>query len=78
MTADLSILLDKNHVLHSSPIITADGSQLHVNYIGLMSTSNLSLPATFHVPNLIINLIFVGQIYNLGLNVIFSFFGCHV
>lgn len=78
MTADPSILLDKTPVTQSSPINSNDRSQLHVNHIGSMSTSNISIHTTFHVPNLTINLISIGQLCDLGLNIIFSSSSCHV
>lgn len=78
MTDDPSIFLDKTHVSHLSLINTINGSSLHVNHIGSVSTLNLSLPVTFHLPKLTINLIYVGQLCDLGLNIIFSSSSCYV
>ena len=78
MADDPSIFLDKTPVSHSSLINTADGSSLHINHTGSVSTSNLSLPTTFHVPKLTINLISVGQLCDVGLQVIFFSSYCHV
>lgn len=72
------IFTSKRHVSHTSSINTTDGSQLHVNLTETVATPNLSLPATFHILKLIINLIYVGQLCDLGLNVIFFSSGCHV
>lgn len=78
MTTDSSIFSFKKHVPYTYPINIVDGFQLHVNHIWSASISNLSLPATSHVPKLIMNLIFVGQLCDLGLNVIFFSSGCQV
>ena len=51
---------------------------MHATHIGPVSTSNLSITSTFHIPKLVINLISVGQLCDLGLTVIFSSSGCHV
>lgn len=78
MTSDSTIFLSRDSILYKSPIKTADGSQLHVKHIGQVSTPNLSLTITFRIPKLTINLIYVGQLCDLGLNIVFSSFGGHV
>lgn len=78
MTSDPTIFMSKNPTPHLSFINTADGSQLHVNHTGSFSISNLSLPATSYIPKLIINLIYIGQLCDLGLNDICYSSGCHV
>lgn len=78
MTVNSSIFSYTNPVSQPSHINSADGSQLHINHIGSVFTSNLSLPATFHVPKLSINIIYVGQLCDLKLNVIFSSSGYQV
>ncbi|CAL9017369.1 unnamed protein product [Prunus brigantina] len=67
----------------SSPIIhTADGSLVIASYIGysinnyIKITNALSLPDVFLIPKLSMNLLSVGQLCDLGLNVIFSSSGC--
>lgn len=75
MTSDSTIFISKNSTSHTSLIKTVDGSQLHVTYIGLVFTFNLSLPSTFHIHKLTNNLIYVGQLCDIGLNVVFSSFG---
>ncbi|GKV11339.1 hypothetical protein SLEP1_g22603 [Rubroshorea leprosula] len=59
-------------------IHTIDGSQMQVSQYGQVSTSTLTLPNTFLIPKLTFNLIYVGQLCELGLELIFSTNGCHV
>ena len=49
-----------------------------VNHIGYVFVSNLSLSNTFLIPKLTLNLLSVGQLCELGLNVIFTSSGCRV
>ena len=44
--------------------------------IGSISTSNLSVPRVFNVPNLSYNLFFVGQLAELGYRFNFNYSGC--
>ncbi|GKU96661.1 hypothetical protein SLEP1_g9872 [Rubroshorea leprosula] len=60
------------------PIHTADGSQMQVSQYGQVCTSTLTLPNTFLIPKLTFNLISVGQLCELGLELIFSTHGCLV
>ncbi|GKV09607.1 hypothetical protein SLEP1_g21080 [Rubroshorea leprosula] len=60
------------------PIHTADGSQMQVSQYGQVSTSTLTLLNTFLIPKLSFNLISVGQLCELGLELIFSTHGCRV
>ena len=46
--------------------------------IGSVSTSNLSVPGVFNVPDLSYNLFSVGQLTELGYRIIFDYFGCIV
>ncbi|KAG5543282.1 hypothetical protein RHGRI_016128 [Rhododendron griersonianum] len=63
----------------SMPVIhTADGSHMHVGHVGHVSTTNVSLPGSYLIPALTLNLISVGQLCELGLTVIFSPSGCQV
>jgi len=59
-----------------SSIHTPDGSNMNVSYKGSISSSDLSLPDTFVIPTLNFNLISVGQLCDLGYDVIFSSRGC--
>jgi len=65
--------IDINHSIH-----TADGSLMHVSHTCSISLSNLSLPNTYLIPKLNFNLISVGQLCDLGYEIIFSSFGCRV
>jgi hypothetical protein len=59
-------------------ITTADGSAMTVSHVGSISTPNLSVSDVFCVPELHLNLLSVGQLTELGLNLFFSSRGCLV
>jgi hypothetical protein len=59
-------------------ITTADGSAMTVSHVGSISTPNLSVSNVFCVPKLHLNLLSVGQLTELGLNLLFSSRGCLV
>ncbi|XP_057723477.1 uncharacterized protein LOC130939384 [Arachis stenosperma] len=59
-------------------INTANGSLLHAIHKGSIFQSTLNLPDTYYVPKLNFNLISVGQLVDLGFDVNFSIFCCHV
>ena len=63
---------------HPLNIHIADGSTMHGNSLGFVSTSNLSVPGAFHVPGLSCNLCSVGQLAKLGYRLIFDYSGCTV
>jgi hypothetical protein len=67
---------------HSPPVLptitTADGSAMTVSHVGSISTPNLSVFDVFCVPKLHLNLLSVGQLTELGLNLFFSSRGCLV
>jgi hypothetical protein len=67
---------------HTPPVLptitTVDGSALTVSHVGSISTPNLSVSNVFCVPKLHLNLLFVGQLTELGLNLFFSSCGCLV
>ena len=46
--------------------------------IGSISTSNLSVPGVFNVPNISYNLFSAGQLAELGYCIIFNYSGCIV
>ena len=76
MTSQIS-LLSNTSPMHSLPFIqTTDGSCMPITHIGIVATSNLSLPDTYFVPSLALNLVSVGQLCDLGLNVLFSPHSC--
>ena len=56
----------------------ANGSTMHGNSLGFFSTSNLSVPGVFHVPDISYNLCSVGQLAELSYRLIFYYFGCIV
>ena len=51
---------------------------MHENSLSFVSTSNLSVPGVFHVPNLSYDLCFVGQLAELSYRLIFYYSGCIV
>ena len=59
-------------------ITTADGSAMTVSHVGSISTPNLSISDVFCVPKLHFNLLSVGQLIELRLNMFFSSHGCPV
>uniref|UniRef100_A0A2N9I9C9 Uncharacterized protein n=1 Tax=Fagus sylvatica TaxID=28930 RepID=A0A2N9I9C9_FAGSY len=67
---------------HSPPVLptitTAYGSAMTVSHVGSISTPNLSVSNVFCVPKLHLNLISIGQLIELGLNLFFSSRGCLV
>uniref|UniRef100_A0A2N9EL95 Reverse transcriptase Ty1/copia-type domain-containing protein n=1 Tax=Fagus sylvatica TaxID=28930 RepID=A0A2N9EL95_FAGSY len=67
---------------HTPPVLptitTADGSAMTVSHVGSISTPNLSISDVFCVPKLHLNLLSVGQLTKLGLNLFFSSRGCLV
>jgi hypothetical protein len=67
---------------HTPPVLptitTTDGSAMTVSHVGSISTPNLSVFDVFCVSKLHLNLLSVGQLTELGLNLFFSFRGCLV
>ena len=61
---------------HPLNIHTANGSTMSGHNIGSVSTSNLSIPGVFNVPDLSYNLFSVGQLAELGYRIIFDYSGC--
>jgi hypothetical protein len=51
---------------HAPLIQTANGSHIYASHTGSISTPTLSLSDTYLIPNLTLNLIFVGQLCELG------------
>ncbi|KAK2987528.1 hypothetical protein RJ640_030197 [Escallonia rubra] len=78
MTSHPTIFSSKSHTTNTPVIHTADGSRMHASHIGHVSTSTLTLPDTYFIPNLTLNLIFVGQLCELGLDLHFTSSGCSV
>ena len=63
---------------HPLNIRTTNGSTMSGHNIGSVSTSNLSIPRVFNVPELSYNLFSVGQLVELGYRIIFDYSGCIV
>ncbi|KAK2990000.1 hypothetical protein RJ640_009738 [Escallonia rubra] len=78
MTSDPFSFISKQHLSHYPLIHTADGSHMPVDHVGHVSTSTLSLPDTYFIPSLKLNLISVGQLCDLGFDLHFSRTGCRV
>ena len=58
---------------HPLNIHTANGSTMSGHNIGSVSTSNLSVPRVFNVPDLSYNLFSVGQLTEFGYRIIFDY-----
>uniref|UniRef100_A0A7N2MIJ2 Retrovirus-related Pol polyprotein from transposon TNT 1-94 n=1 Tax=Quercus lobata TaxID=97700 RepID=A0A7N2MIJ2_QUELO len=76
MTPHSSLFSKLDPAPHPLNIHIADGSTMHGNSLGCVSTSNLSVPGVFHVPDLSYNLCSVGQLAELGYRLIFYYSGC--
>ena len=76
MTPHSSLFSKLDPAPHPLNIHIADGSTMHRNSLGFVSTSNLSVPGVFHVPDLSYNLCFVGQLAELGYCLIFYYSWC--
>ena len=49
-----------------------------VRYKGTISSPSLSLSDTFHIPKLSLNLLYVGQLCELGVDILFTNYGVDV
>ena len=78
MTPHLSLFSELKLASHPFNIRTANGSTISGHNIGFVSTSNLSVPRVFNVPDLSYNLFSVGQLAELGYHIIFDYSGCIV
>ncbi|WJZ85271.1 hypothetical protein VitviT2T_004816 [Vitis vinifera] len=78
MTPHSSLFSNLDPAPHPLNIHIADGSTMHGNSLGFVSTSNLSVPGVFHVPDLSYNLCSMGQLAELGYRLIFYYSGCIV
>ena len=58
---------------HPFKIHIVDGSTMHGNSLGCVSTSNFSVPRVFHVPDLSYNLCSMGQLAELEYRLIFYY-----
>ena len=78
MTPHSSLFSKLDPAPHPLNIHITDGSTMHGNSLGFVSTSNLYVPRVFHVPDLSYNLCSVGQLAELGYRLIFYYSGCIV
>ena len=78
MTPHSSLFSELKPTPHPLNIRIANGSTMSGHNIGSVSTSNLSVPRIFNVPNLSYNLFSVGQLVELSYHIIFDYSGCFV
>ena len=78
ITPHSSLFSELKPTPHPLNIRTAIGSIMTGHNIGFVSTSNLSVPGVFNVPDLSYNLFSVGQLTELGYRIIFDYSGCIV
>ena len=78
MTPDESQFSNKAPLEHPITIYTADGTLMFVSHKGTISSPCLSLNDTFHIPKLSLNLLFVGQLCELGIDLLFTNHGVDV
>ena len=74
ITPHSSLFSELKPAPHPLNIRTANGSTISGHNIGSVSTSNLSVPGVFNIPDLSYNLFYVGQLAEL----IFNYSGCIV
>ena len=78
MTPNESQFSDKAPLEHLITIYTVDGTPMLVSHKGTISSPCLSLSDTFHIPKLSLNLLYVGQLRELGINLLFTNHGVDV
>ena len=78
MTPYSSLFSELKLAPHPLNICTANGFTMSSHNIGFVSTSNLSVPRVFNVPDLSYNLFSVGQLAELGYRIIFDYSWCIV
>ena len=76
MTPHSSLFSELKPAPHLFNIRTANDSTMFGHNIGSISTSNLSVPEVFNVPDLSYNLFSVGQLAKLGYRIIFDYSKC--
>uniref|UniRef100_A0A2N9H9U3 GAG-pre-integrase domain-containing protein n=1 Tax=Fagus sylvatica TaxID=28930 RepID=A0A2N9H9U3_FAGSY len=72
MTPHASHFSQKTPLAHFPIIYTADSSHMSVSHISTIFSPNLTIPDTYLVPKLSLNLLSVGQLCELGLDLHFS------
>ena len=78
MTHDESQFSDEAPLEQSITIYTADGTLMPVSHEGTIYSPCLSLSNSFHIPKLSLNLLSVGQLCELGIDLLFSNHGVDV
>ena len=78
MTPDESQFSDKVPLEHPITIYTVDRTPMPVSHKGTITSPCLSLSDTFHIPKLSFNLLSVGQLCELGINLLFTNHGVDV
>ena len=76
MTPHSSLFSELKPAPHPLNICIANGSTMFSHNIGSISTSNLSVPRVFNVPDLSYNLFSMGQLAKLGYRIIFNYSRC--
>ncbi|GAV61848.1 hypothetical protein CFOL_v3_05374 [Cephalotus follicularis] len=71
ITSDPQLFTSKPVVHHGPTIHTANGSSMHVTYTGIVKTQSFSIPDTYLVPQLSLNLLYVGQLCDNGYDLLF-------
>ena len=72
MTLDKSQFSDKAPLEHPITIYTTDGTPMPVSHKGTISSPCLSLSDTFHIPKLSLNLLSIGQLCELSVDLLFT------
>ena len=78
MTSDESQFFDKAPLAHPISIYIADGTPMPVHHKWTISFPNLSFSDTFHILKLSLNLLSVGQLFVLGVDILFTNHGVDV
>ena len=78
MTHDESQFYDKAPLEHPITIYFTDGTLMPVSHKGTISSPCLSLNDTFHIPKLSLNLLYVGQLSELNIDLLFTNHGVDV
>ena len=78
ITPDSSLFSKLKPAPHPLHIRTTNGSIMSNHNIGFVSTSNLSVPRVFNVPDISYNLFSMGQLAKLRYRIIFDYSGCIV
>ena len=72
MTPNESQFSDKAPLAHPIFIYTVDGTPMPVCHKGTISSPSLFLSDTIHIPKLFLNLLYFGQLCELGVDILFT------